>query len=458
MKKAFALVTAVSVALSMLSLLAGRIMAAPFWYIQPTILTPGSGFNPLSSPAVVYDEQLGLTFVDNFTLIAYNVTANRQEDNYQYGPAYLVNGLSDTGYWYQAGLAWDWPYQDGGYWQGFNFVYEVFFDGSPVFPGGYNGVSPFNGSVNVGDSVRLELYFSGGNVTMSASDLKTGAYASQTYFRESAVKFIGLTSSPSNSYGYFSGLMTEWQHVDSYFGNEAQVPYFDNNSTGLKQALMWMDEFQIGNPSWPYQWDVYSPYDYTSEPNQLQEFAPGYGATEYSDAYVFETGAPALCALKTQADGLFYVPNATYVNTTCLRVEMLFNDANLAGDQSGVSSPYPAITNYPDGKVNGDDYTFVASKFGSYEGETSPIAWDYMADIVPDRRITGDDLIVLARHSGYSGSYNYNVFLIEINFNTGDSEIPNAIGFVPIPAGATSFNVTDPVGNPWGAMIVFCGS
>lgn len=49
----------------------------------------------------------------------------------------------------------------------------------------------------------------------------------------------------------------------------------------------------------------------------------------------------AICALKTRTDGYFYVP---YVATDLLKIEMLFNDSRIIGDQTGGSSPYPTIS------------------------------------------------------------------------------------------------------------------
>ena len=83
------------------------------------------------SPAV-YDEQLGMTFPPQAaSTIAYNVTAVAQSDPQGYGPGYLVNGLSNGGYWYQVGLTYDWPYISGGYDSGFNLLYEVFGSNGP---------------------------------------------------------------------------------------------------------------------------------------------------------------------------------------------------------------------------------------------------------------------------------------------------------------------------------------
>src|SRR5208283_1988338 len=56
-----------------------------------------------------YDEQIGLTFTQNLTTLAYNVTAVEQTDpTLGTGAAYLLNGLTNAGYWYQVGVSWDW--------------------------------------------------------------------------------------------------------------------------------------------------------------------------------------------------------------------------------------------------------------------------------------------------------------------------------------------------------------
>jgi hypothetical protein len=178
--------------------------------------------------------------------------------------------------------------------------------------------------------------------------------------------------------------------------------------------------------------------------------------TTGSGTFTLSVNVVPLCALKTRTGGSFYVPNASFVNTTALRVEMLFDNANLTGDQTGGTSPYPAIANYPDGKVSGMDIAFVNSKFGSWEGETSPIVWDYMADVNPDRRITNLDVALVCRNFGLNGSYIYDLSGVIIAFNTGDNETPDANGFVAIPQSATSFNVTRN-GTSIGAMIIFCG-
>jgi len=257
--------------------------------MQNALLPAASGLTtPLSSlPAATYDEQLGLTFTQNFASLAYNVTAVPQTDSYGYGPAYLLNGLSNDGYWYQAGLSYNWPYADGGYNAGFNFNYEVFNSaGKSVYPANSGGLKSFSGPVNSGDLVLLNLYFNNGFVYMYAEDWNTGAVAIATYADSQTSHFIGSTSSPNNSNGFFSGLMTEWWHVNPYTGSETQATY-SNYTSNLSSAWMWIDEW---NPTTSQA--LFSSNELVSylNPTLLKEFYLD-GATEYSNANEFITGS-----------------------------------------------------------------------------------------------------------------------------------------------------------------------
>jgi len=217
-----------------------------------------------------------------------------------------------------------------------------------------------------------------------------------------------------------------------------------------------MDEYKRSDIFWPGNWGPNPTLYHYSNPNQLQEYiSPNATATEYSDANLFETGAPSLCALKTKIDGRFYVPNKSFVNATSLRVEWLFDNANvnLTGDQTGGASPYPAIANYPSFTVDGKDVTFIAGKFGKAEGT---LGWDYMADAWPDGKIDGKDIYLAASHFGGAGSYGADLSGVSIAFNVGGNETPDAIGFAPIPPTAANFTVTR-YGTTLGAMIIFCG-
>src|SRR3989442_14115933 len=87
----------------------------------------------------------------------YRGTAVAQPDAAGYAPAYLLNGLSDTGYWYQVGLAYNWPLASGsGYDSGFHFIWEVF---APNGTTNNPVLSRIPDNVNQGDTIQLSLSF-----------------------------------------------------------------------------------------------------------------------------------------------------------------------------------------------------------------------------------------------------------------------------------------------------------
>lgn len=237
-----------------------------------------------TDPSPNYDEQLGETFTRSFTSMAYNVTAVAQVDSDGYGPAYLLNGLSNEGYWYQVGLAYDWDGTNSG----FGFVYEVFSQSrASIFPtNGQGGLSPYSGTVSAGDDVLLNLYFSGGNVIMHSYDYDSGASASQSYYAY-GTQFLGLINSAS-AQGFFTGLMTEQYHVNAYYGNEQFVVYSDQ-LLALTSAWLWMDEYNVVTNQTTFITGTLSPVSYDNY-YQLHEFSSN-GSTEYADAYVLDTGA-----------------------------------------------------------------------------------------------------------------------------------------------------------------------
>jgi len=238
-----------------------------------------------SSVQADYDEQLGISFSQGFRALAYNVTAVAQSDENGFGPGYLLNGLTNGGYWYQVGLAYDWPYQSGGYNAGFNSLYEVFNSSkASIFPPeGGGGLSPFSGPVNDGDKVLLKLYFVGGEVNFLVHDWNTSASVVES-FTAVGDSFIGLHSQ-ANPNGFFSGLMTEWYHADLYFGAEGKVTY-SNPSTPLLSATLWADEFNSNTSASVFGYS--QPYTFM-DPSQLRILSLD-GATEYADAYIFITG------------------------------------------------------------------------------------------------------------------------------------------------------------------------
>lgn len=251
----------------------------------PTLPRLGSPMGAPASQAPNYDEQIGLTFTEGSSSLGYNVTAVAQSDSDGFGPAYLLNGLTDKGYWYQVGLSWNWdPGSSPG--TGFAMNYEAFDNnGYSVYPtNGEGGLLALSGPVNPGDPVALSLGFSGGEVTMVVLDENTGATASTSYNGEGASQFIGLLS-PSNSNGFFTGLMTEQYHDSAYYGGTGQVTYSTHHA--LSGGFLWADEFAVTPRSAVF---FGSKFVNFQNPNQIQSFEVN-GTTAYADAYSFITGA-----------------------------------------------------------------------------------------------------------------------------------------------------------------------
>lgn len=301
-----------------------------------TVRTEGSaaGVPPslrILAPTPTYDEQLGTTFTQSFTSLAFNVTAVEQTDpSSGEGPAYLLNGLGNSGYWYQVGVSWNWnPGTTPG--TGFDMNYEVFnTQGASVFPAnGNGGLQSFSGPVNQGDSVLLNMYFSSGGVVMLVHDWNTGASASVTFSAEGSTSFKGDANGVANNNGYFTGLMTEWYHSQPYTSNVKEVVYSESN-LALTSAWMWMDEYNPNNLQSVFANSSLSALTFTSAPTKLQEFASN-GATEYMDAYEFVTGplnassgtVPVVLSYSVTGGGsgysgptLFYVSGGIKVNAT----------------------------------------------------------------------------------------------------------------------------------------------
>jgi len=235
--------------------------------------------------AYPYDEQVGVTFTQDFSVLDFNVTAVSFADSSGVGPGYLVNGLTDSGYWYQVGLSYNWPLTSGGINNGFYMLYEVFDPlGNSIYPANGGGLQSFSGPVNAGNTVLLTLSLSSGRVLMHAKDWQTGAVASRSYMAYGSI-FIGLRSSLAQS-GFFTGLMTEQYHSNRYFGTGLPVMY-NETGTGLSSVWMWMDEWNTdtGQPVFR---------DNTTLPIQLGNSIGSYfssnGTAEIVNAHGLVTG------------------------------------------------------------------------------------------------------------------------------------------------------------------------
>jgi hypothetical protein len=174
--------------------------------------------------------------------------------------------------------------------------------------------------------------------------------------------------------------------------------------------------------------------------------------------HCIHTVSGPLCAMKTLTNGYFYIPSKTVSVPITLRIEMLFSQPRLVGDQTGNTTiPYPSIPNWPDQIVNIRDIAFIAKAFGSPEGG---LWWNYMADVVPDKIINIKDIAAAAKNFGYVGTGQYAWWSTAITGVTvvfqpsGLAGTPDSLGYVAIPPGDTSFTVYQN-GNPIGALVTF---
>jgi len=250
----------------------------------------------VAAPSPGYDVQQVMVFAQSYSRLEFNVTAIAQCDANGYGPSYLLNGLTNTGYWYQVGINWDWPLQSGGYTPGFGFVSEAW------APGGLTrspAAVAFSGVVNQGDTFELSLSFSGGQVVTSARDLNTGASGSMSYPARAASTFVGSQAQQSQlrfsfaTQGYFTGLMTEWYHVTPNYSGPGQNVTYSESTIAVASATLGVGEWNFTTSTAGAVFsDVAnngSPIDFTAQPSQLQQFVLG-GFTLSADAYEFVTG------------------------------------------------------------------------------------------------------------------------------------------------------------------------
>jgi uncharacterized membrane protein len=181
--------------------------------------------------------------------MAYNVTPVAQTDFSGYGPAYLLNGYTNTGYWVQVGVSWNWQPFFGYSPNQFQASYEIFSpNGTSIFPtSGGTGLINMPIPINEGDKILLSLYFNTTDVIMYVKDWNTGASAWAWYPKNGATEFVGnLSSSETN--GFFTGLMTEWYHAQAWYQNEQTVTYSPYGQAP-DQAWIWSDEFYC--PDYP---------------------------------------------------------------------------------------------------------------------------------------------------------------------------------------------------------------
>ena len=272
------------------------VLAIVVYGVVPAFMAYYDGLNRTTgfqgSSMAYYDLQIAEEFYNSFASLEYNVTATAQSDAYGFGPGYLLNGLTDQGYWYQVGFSWNWTYADFiNHAVGFKMSYEVFNPSfNSIYPANGGGIKNFSGTVNPGDIINLGLKFSGGNVVMSAVDLQTNASSIEKYASFNATTFVGTQS--TNNGHTFSGLMTEWYHADPSQINMKQVNYSISGSP-VKGASFFVEELNFTNNT-PFKTPpVFQQSQSTvffTQPSQIKTFTLD-GVTIRASGYNFVTGS-----------------------------------------------------------------------------------------------------------------------------------------------------------------------
>ncbi|HLI45604.1 MAG TPA: hypothetical protein VKU94_00235, partial [Geobacterales bacterium] len=266
------------------------------------------------APIPNWDEQIGITFDFSSTELEWNVTAIAQSDSYGYGLAYLLNGLTDQGWWYQVGIAYNWPYANGGYTPGFYMIYEVFNStGSSVFPQEGAGLASFSANVNSNDTIRLSLYFSNGYVYLTAFDYNTGALASASYIAH-GYKFLGFKDGNyfiANSNGFFTGLMTEKYYVNPNYDNLIPVFYTSKNIL-MNEVWLWIDEFNVSNKQLLFSSNKHVYFElhdifYNLYSNGMDQFI----SIRSSKEAIYITGSEGISVVNISYEGGFQSPKMT---------------------------------------------------------------------------------------------------------------------------------------------------
>ena len=242
-----------------------------------------------SAAVARWDLQMGLSYTGNFSRLAINVSALSQTDGDGFGPAYLLNGLTDRGYWYQVGLAFNWPYLSGGFDPGFHLLFGVFApNGTVILPsGGGGGISDFDGVVSDGDTILLTMNFTGGNVIMAAYDWESGARTYASYPSFFASSFVGNEEYPKGNRGFFTGLMTEWYHASPSYSNFASVTYSSSDPVA-SSVWLWGDQWNVFTNQVLYQ-DSYPYLINFTDPAQLFQLNT-HGMTSFVNSTHFITG------------------------------------------------------------------------------------------------------------------------------------------------------------------------
>jgi hypothetical protein len=192
-------------------------------YLSPCQDPTGSRVaSTVAAPPTVWDEQVTLSFSAHARALFTNASISAEADSNGYGPAFLLNGATDTGYWYQVGVTYNWGRNApvAGHDVGFELV-------AAVFAPGHNGTPQYeyleSAPLSDGETVQLGLTIQGACVAMSWKT-PDGLATVLTYDAHGTSGFVNDSPSKIDA-PYVTSLMTEWWHVAPYYGPTARATY-----------------------------------------------------------------------------------------------------------------------------------------------------------------------------------------------------------------------------------------
>jgi hypothetical protein len=158
-----------------------------------------------------------------------------------YSTGYELNGLSNSGDWWQIVVGDNWP----GCNSGFEEVTEVWNNAQGSGP--VNCTSTV--SLSVGDLVEFTLYFSAGDGCLALDDVTSGHSTTdcQTQPDSGGTSWSFLTGN-ANSNGYYTGPMTETVNLTASacpdYTHLPRLDYLYANGTYITGYTPWSDEFE----------------------------------------------------------------------------------------------------------------------------------------------------------------------------------------------------------------------
>ncbi len=193
-----------------------------------------------TTPQNNVNEQIGITFFDNTKSMDYYITAISNTDANGYGSAFILNGVTDKGDWFQFGLSYN-----------FSTTTEGFLVQTAILPKiqpdsencSAMKMSVINMPIKIttGDKIELKMYIKGGKVFVAAKNItKGGEQANASFDADGATTFLGDKSLDEHG-TVFTGLMTESWHASlerNAVGTQTYVPASPTSAPGW----LWIQE------------------------------------------------------------------------------------------------------------------------------------------------------------------------------------------------------------------------